>query len=187
MLTMSANTAEIAALGDRLKRAGQGAAPAYSMAINRVAATTRAGMVRVLAPQTGLKQKTLRKALKRKNSTAGTLSAEINSAGGDIALKFFGARETRAGVSAAPFSKRSVYSGTFMKGGKFPARVTTRKLGGHVWRRTGAGRGPIKIADSGVIIPEQMIEGASRATFYKTVEAELPKRLLHELSRRLAA
>lgn len=186
MLTMSANTAEIAALGRRIQAAGKGAAPAYSMAINRVAATTRTGMVRSLSKQTGLKQKTIRKALKKKNSTAGTLSADIHSAGGDVALKFFGARETRAGVSAAPFGKRSIYTGTFMKGGRFPNRVQG-KLGGHAWQRVGGGRGPIKVVDSGVVIPEQMVEGATKATFYKTVEAELPKRLLHELSRRLAA
>ncbi len=185
MLTMSANTAEIARLGDRVQAAGKGAAPAYSMAINRVAVTARAGMVRVLAKQTGLKQKTLRKALKRKNSTAGTLSAEISSAGGDIALKFFAPRETARGTSAAPFGKRSIYTGTFMKGGHFPNRVEASGLNGHAWKRTGAGRGPIKVVNSGVVIPEQMIEGATRAVFYKTVEAELPKRLLHELSRRL--
>ena len=186
MISVSASTAEIARLGDRLLKAGKGARPAYSMAINRAAASARAGMVRSLAKQTGLKVRTVTKALRRKNSTAATLSAEIRSAGGDIALKYFSPKETPAGVSAAPFGKRSVFAGTFMKGGRFPKRVSLN-MGGHVFKRTGKGRGPIKLVKSGVIIPEQMIEGETRATFYRLVESELPKRLLHELGRRLGS
>ncbi len=186
MISVKAQTGEIARLGERILKAGKGARPAYAMAINRAAASARAGMVRALAAQTGLKQKTTRKALRRKNATAATLSAEINSAGGDIALKFFGARETKAGVSAAPFGKRSVFAGTFTKGGRFPKRVKLN-MGGHAFGRVGKGRGPIKVADSGVIIPVEMVQGETRSTFYRLAESELPKRLLHELGRRLGA
>lgn len=186
MIAVSAQTAEIARLGERLRRAGRGARPAYAMAINRAAASARSGMVRSLAKQTGLKQKTTRKALRRRNATAATLSAEINSAGGDIALKFFGPRETKAGVSAAPFGKRSTFGGAFTRGGRFPKRVAL-SMGGHVFRRLSASRAPIRVTDSGVIIPVEMVQAETRATFYRLAESELPKRLLHELGRRLAA
>ena len=86
-------------------------------------------MVRVLTKQTGLPRRTIAKALKR--SRAGQ-AYTIRSAGGDVSLKYFKARETQKGVSAAPWGQRRIYAGTFTKGGRFPNRVAVPSLSGQV-------------------------------------------------------
>ncbi|MEZ5723255.1 MAG: hypothetical protein R3D59_18145 [Paracoccaceae bacterium] len=66
------------------------------------------------------------------------------------------------------------------------ATVPARKdigMGGHVWERTGSRRLPIAKVPSGVVIPEQMVQGRSLAAFDATVETVLPRRIEHELSR----
>ena len=140
-------------------------------------------MVRSLTKQTGLKRKTIARALKKQGGR-GSLTYAIRSAGGDISLKYFGARETRKGVSAAPFGARRTFPETFMKGGRFPKRVML-KLGGHVFKRSGGSRFPVAKQRSGVVIPAQMVLGATKAAFEKTVATEFPKRIAHELKRLL--
>lgn len=121
----------------------------------------------------------------------GSLVYVMSSKGGDISLKYFKARETMSGVIVAPFGKRKLFAGTFLRGGKFPERnssfsVPTKKaasLNGHVWKRAGKKRNPIELKDSGVIIPEQMLQGATADVFHATVEKHLPGRVMHELNR----
>ncbi len=185
--SLSAHTEEIARLGARIAAAGKGTGPAYAAALNRVGAMTRTGMVRAMVGQTGLKRKVIDKALRKTTASPGSLTYMVRSAGGDISLKYFGARETRRGVSAAPFGHRQLFAGTFIKGGRFPARKTAKGLNGHVYRRTGKGRGPLRLVKSGVIIPREMVIDDTRAIFFRTVQANLPGRLLHELGRRLAS
>lgn len=163
-------------------------------AVNHTGEKTRTQVTRVLARQTGLPYGVVKKALKVGKAsgasitdgeitvrTDANLSYVITSTGGDISLKYFKARETRAGVTAAPRGQRQLFAGTFMKGGRFPNRVTAKGLNGHVYRRTGKGRGPLELQDSGVIIPAEMISGASASAFTDIVEAELPKRVMHEI------
>lgn len=126
-------------------------------------------MKRVLPEQTGLKFKTINKALKGRGR--GT-RYEITSAGGDIRLKFFNARETAKGVTAAPWNQRRLYPGTFTRAGWWPNR--TKPIGGgHVFQRVGAKRLPIKQVRSGLFIPNEMITGKSAVVFYGTVDARL--------------
>jgi hypothetical protein len=167
-------------LGERVKAAGANAPKALTRAINHTGKKATTQMVRALADQTGLKIKTTRKALKTKSASGPSGAFVITSRGGNIRLKFFKARETRKGVSAAPWNARRVYAGTFMKGGRFPNRVDLG-LGGAVVRRAGGGRYPLKTQRSGLFIPTEMVKGQTAGAFYGTAQAELPKRLLHEL------
>lgn len=181
-LTIHFDTAAIARASNLFHAAGKNAPLALIRAINHTGDKARTQMRRVLVQQTGLTAKTINKAVTPKHAFNGG-AYEIKSKGGDIRLKFFKARETQAGASAAPWNKRAVYAGTFMKGGKFPKRVALRTGGGNVFKRTGSGRKPIAVQRSGLFIPTEMVTGSSEAAFYSTIESQLPNRIAHELYR----
>lgn len=153
-------------------------------AVNRTGDMARTQVCRVLPKQTGLPRTTIIRAVRVTRSSPHTLAYTMSAKGGDVALKFFKARETRAGVSAAPFGKRKVFAGTFIKGGRFPNRSGI-VFHGHVMRRAGAARFPIKVEQSGVVIPAEMVSGATLDAFERTVREVLPRRVDHELGRLL--
>lgn len=166
-------------IADILHRAGTEAPRALKAAVKHTGDKAVSAMRSALVPQTGLKRKTLVKAVKGRSTAGGY---EIASHGGNIRLKFFGARETRKGVSAAPWNSRRIYAGTFIKGGRFPNRVDLHK-GGQVFKRSGSSRLPIHNTRSGLYIPEEMVKGQSAAAFYQTMDRDLAARLEHELMR----
>lgn len=157
-------------------------------AVSRTLTMARTAMVRPMVRQTGLKARTIRKAMVTSATSnhalarGSGLSGEIYARGGDVRLKFFGARETRKGVSAAPRSVRQLFGGAFIKGGRFPKRKPLR-FGGEVFRRVGGGRGPLRTVKTGVFIAEEMVKGASMDAFFTTVSTVMPRRLEHELMR----
>lgn len=168
-------------LSDVFAAAPQKAPSALARAVNRTGDQSKTQVVRALVSQTGLKRKVIVKAVKNPvRASPGALVFKLQSKGGDVAMKFFGARETRRGVSAAPWNRRRVYTTTFLKGGRFPKRVAL-SMGGHVFKRTGASRKPIEKQKSGLFIPNEMVEGASASAFNGTVRSVLPARLKHEL------
>lgn len=168
-------------ISNALQAAGKNIPLVINRAINHTGDKARTQMRNVLVGQTGLKRKTIVKAIKSTRAF-GAGAYTIYSRGGNIRLQFFGARETRRGVTAAPWNRRQLYAGTFMKGGQFPNRVGIG-MGGAVLKRTGSGRTPLKGQRSGLYIPDEMISGASQTAFNTTVERELPPRLAHELYR----
>ena len=160
-------------------------------AINRVGDMAYSGrgapsVVRTLAKQTGLPQRVIKKAVAKKKASYSDFTYRLRATGGDISLKHFKARETRKGVTAAPFGKRTLFEGNFIKGGHFPNRKTAKGLNGHVFEpdrsesRWGRGAELIK---SGVIIPQQMLEGETAEGFNEIVSKNLPRRFDHELNR----
>lgn len=170
---------------------------ALQRALNHTGDKARTQVGRTLAKQTGLPYGVIRKALKTNKASGArqeffggpavvsanaSLSYAITSRGGDISLKYFKARETRAGVTAAPFGQRRLFARSFIKGGRFPNRVTAKGLNGHVYLRTGQGRGPLELQDSGVIIPAEMVSGASAKAFVEVVDRDLPDRVMHEIA-----
>lgn len=159
-------------------------AQAINRAVNRAGDMTRTAMRGALVKQTGLKSKTISNALKTTRSNYQRLAYVMNVKGGDIRLKHFSPRETKAGVSANPFGTRKKFAGTFMKGGRFPARKEL-SLGGQVLRRVGKGRLPIEVVRSGVVLPEQVVTGASIKAFETVGRAKLVERMSHELNRML--
>ncbi|MCB2106368.1 MAG: hypothetical protein KDE14_01650 [Rhodobacteraceae bacterium] len=166
-------------LGELFRMARHRAPRAIGRAVRRTGDMTKTRVIRTLVKQTGLKRRVIVKAVKARPAVE---TYTLLTRGGDVSLKYFGARETRRGVSAAPWNKRRVFSGTFTRGGRFPHRVPL-DLGGHVYARSGRGRLPIVKQKSGLFIPKEMVSGASKASFLNTVRTVLPVRLRHEIAR----
>lgn len=153
-------------------------------ALNRTGDMARTQVVRTLAKQTGLPQKTIRKAVKVKRSSWDSLTYTLSASGGDVALKYFKPRETRKGVTAFVRGKRALYESTFMKGGSFARGRVDLNMGGHVFLRVG-GRTDLEVQRSGVVIPAEMVDGATADAFDRVVQTNLPRRLDHEIGRLL--
>ncbi|GJE54564.1 phage tail protein [Methylobacterium thuringiense] len=183
-LSITLDASALEKIGNLIGAAGNKAPLALARAINHTGDKARTKMVRALAGQTGLKISTTRKALRITKAGAGGLAYVIQSKGGNIRLKYFGARETRAGVSAAPWNKRTIYPHTFMKAGWWPKRVTKSNWNGQVFERAGsktASMDRFHVVRSGLFIPDEMVTGASAEAFYGSVDTDLASRLAHEL------
>lgn len=181
----------IGRLGDRFAAAAHHSTVALARAVNHTGSKARTQMIRALVPQTGLKRKTIVKALREHKAGGGGLRYEIRSHGGDIRLKYFGPRETAKGVSAAPWNARHVYAHTFMKAGWWPRRVVKANWNGQVFSRAGSstnsGMDRFHVERSGLFIPDEMVQGASASAFNRTAASELPARVEHELGRILGS
>ncbi len=172
--------------GNQLTAVGAGGAQA---AMRRASAHTgakaRTQVARALVKQTGLRYGVMRRAIKLLPGDG--LGITLQSKGGNVSLKYFKARETRVGVTAAPWNRRTTYAGTFIKSGwVWSKRRAVPKLGGHVFKRVGDPRLKIKKQKSGLFIPKEMLEGASVAAFKTVVATDLMPRLSHELGRLLS-
>jgi hypothetical protein len=103
----------------------------------------------------------------------------------DVPLRLFAARETRKGVTAdiPGHSGRKLFEGSFMKGGRFPKRVSIAKMGGNVFEREGAARLGIVKVKSGVTIAKLGMSASSTRVFDSVVKQRLPRRVGHEIHR----
>lgn len=173
-VSISVRWAGLARIREMLERAEKVSPAAVARALNRTADKARTDVTRALVVQTGLRFGVVRGAISIWRASAGSLQAEVKAKGGYTSLKEFGARRTKKGISAAPWGRRQVFDGTFI----------VRKFGGHVYKREGARRFPIRKL-YGPAIPVEMVKGKSRLAFFAAVESELPKRLEHELARTL--
>ena len=141
--------------------------------INQVGNRAKTQVIRNLTKQTGLPRKTVVKAVGNPmQANAGKLSYSMITRGGNIRLKYLAPKEYNGGVKAKPWGKVADYPKAFMKGGLFPGRKISEKLGGHVWRNLGrgerkdGGRGQrLTQVRSGMKIPEEMTTGATRKAF----------------------
>ncbi|HEV7293085.1 MAG TPA: hypothetical protein VGN79_12270 [Devosia sp.] len=157
---------------------------ASAAAINRSGDMAKTQVTRALSKQTGLKRGIIVKAIgKPKRANWGDLSYEMKTEGGDVSLKYFAPKETEAGVRAKPFGKSTIFPATFLSGGEWPGGRTGLIAGGHAFFRAGGSRLPIERARSGVIIPAEMVKGATALAFERSVQQNLPRRLEHELNR----
>jgi hypothetical protein len=180
-LSIKYDLSALSGLSNALHAAGKQMPLVLVRAINHTGDKALTQMRRVLVAQTGLKYATLKRAVKG-TKAFGPGAYTIRSKGGDVRLMFFKARETRAGVSAAPWNNRRIYAGTFMKGGLFPNRKPLH-MGGAVLRRVGKARQPVAAVKSGLFIPEEMVKGQSEAAFFSTLDRDLSPRIAHELYR----
>lgn len=195
-LTFTLEAKDLERIGDRFGAMAGKAPVSLARAINHTGMKARTAMVRAMPGQTGLKRDTIVRALKV-NKAGGGLTFSIASRGGNVSLKHFRARETARGVSAAPWNRRSVYAHSFMKAGWWPRRVEKSNWNGQVFERAGSVTGNLRAGSktrrmdrfekikSGLFIPDEMVKDASAAAFKGIVEADLPKRLEHELARLL--
>lgn len=172
LLSLDVDTKAFAAQANALHAAGRNAPVALAWGLNAVGRKATTQMRRALVAQTGLKYGVMVRALRPKAATASRLEYRINSKGGDVRLRFFSPRETRAGTTAAPWNKRTLYAGAFMKGGRFPNRVPL-KMGKGVFVRLGRARTPIAEQRSGLFIPQEMVTGASKAAFDAVTQHDL--------------
>lgn len=154
---------------------------AYRRALNDAGRDTRKPTYDALAQQTGLRKMTTRKALHPIKAMGGNLEFKFVGKGGFIALKYFKARETRAGVSAAPRGQREVFATSFMKGGLFPDRKELA-LNNQVFYPYpgGWGRKFFK-ARSDVRIPDEMVQGTTAATFERVGLTKLDAKLARHI------
>jgi hypothetical protein len=191
-IQIKVDASQIARLGNLLGAAGGKAPQAVRHALNHTGVKARNAMVKALVPQTGLKQKVLKKALKGSKAYRGGASAKfggagsdayvIKSKGGNIALKYFKAREKGDGVNASPWNAQHHYRGAFKLVG-WGRRRKTAAFHGNVMIRAGKSRHPLKLVKSGLDIPDEMVAGASRQAFFAVAQTDLMPRLFHELLR----
>lgn len=146
--------------------------------VNQVGNRAKTQVVRNLTAQTGLPRKTIVRAVGNPNpAKPGKLSYEMVTRGGNIRLKYLAPRETRPGVTAKPWGKRTLFPGTFMKGGAFPNRKVVAKFDGHVYRRLNTSGTKITQARSGMFIPTEMTRGATASAFESTAAPLLKVRV----------
>lgn len=162
-------------LEEKVKRAGPRAKLALRRAVKHTGAKAKTQMGRALVGQTGLKYRTMTKALKVMPKDDGF---EIRSKGGNVRASKVRPKQTKAGVVAHPWNRATTYKGAFTKGG----RKHNVPLGKGVLRRTGKSRYPLEQVRTGMFLPTEMVTGSSEQAFYKTSAQELTKRLEHELA-----
>lgn len=152
--------------------------------VNQVGNRAKTQVVRNLTKQTGLPRATIVKAIGNPSAARfGKLSYEMVTRGGNVRLKYLDPKETRKGVSAKPFGKRTLFSGTFMMGGKFPNRKDVGKFEGHVMFRNRSSGRQYSVVRSGVVIPQEMTSGATSAAFERTAAPLLQQRVEAALRR----
>lgn len=98
--------------------------------INKIATTVRKEAVKTISKETGFKAKDLRDKMFLKRSRPATLTAVIDASGKFSNLIRFKARQTRRGVSAAPWRRRKVFGSAFIgnKGRTVFVRTTKSRL-----------------------------------------------------------
>lgn len=170
---------------------------AFVRAINRTGQTVGNEAGRALSDQTGLPRRTGIRAVRREveRATPATLTYVIHGQGGNISLKYFKPRETRAGVSAAPWNTRTLYPSTFMKAGWWPKRVVKPAWNGQVFKRANSdgysydglrSKGAKRVGTafqkqkSGLFIPIEMVRGATAAAWQQGAR-RLQPRIEHEV------
>ncbi len=155
--------------------------------INKVGNRAKTQVVRNLTKQTGLRRPVIVKAIGNPGTAKpGKLSYEMVTRGGNIRLKYLQPRETRPGVTAAPWGKRQLYAGSFMKGGLFPNRKIVSKFDGHVYRRLNTSGTKITQVRSGMFIPVEMTTGATASAF-KAIAGPLLQQRIEAVLKRLVS
>jgi hypothetical protein len=165
----------------RLKALGTEGRVVLATALNQAGAEVREKTVAAETAQTGLSAGTIDRAQKATEASGSSLTFTIRSAGGDVRLKYFGAKETESGVLAHPFNHNRVFAHTFMSGGRFPNRVTIKRLNGQVIERKGKGRTPTRLVRSGVVIPTEMTKGQTAAAFEAGVGSVIATTIVSKL------
>jgi len=146
--------------------------------VNQVGDRSKTQVIRALTKQTGLPRKTIVKAVgDPTRARPGRMFYDMVTRGGNIRLKYLNPRETPAGVVARPFGKSTLYPGAFLKGGAFPDRKIVAKFDGHAFYRLNTSGTRIAFARSGVFIPVEMTQGATRAAFERTAAPLLKTRV----------
>ena len=153
-----------------------------AQALNEGGQAVRSATVAAETAQTGLPGDTLERAQQTIEANAGSLSYTIWSEGGNVRLKYFGAKEGGGGVTAHPWNRSTYYDRAFITSGPRGRRAPSPKLGGQVYRS--ASRrwgGPISLVRSGLFIPTEMTKGQTAAAFDKGAASVLATTVVSRL------
>jgi hypothetical protein len=119
--------------------------------------------------QTGLDYKdAVRRAQKVIPASLGNLSFSTRVEGGNIRLKFFGAKEGGGGVTANPWGHSKFYPGAWLTSGPQGNRRPVPRLNGQVFNASGYSSwwkpftGPVR---SGVLLPDELVKGETLEAF----------------------
>jgi len=140
-----------------------------AQAMNAAGQTMHQATIAAETAQTGLTHGTMERAQRVHEASSSRLVFTINSSGGNVRLKYFGAKEGGGGVTAHPWAQSHFYRSAFMTSGRQGMRKPMAKLGGQVyepkdlsdrywWRQ-------IKSRRSGLYIPTEMTKGSTKAAF----------------------
>lgn len=164
--------AKITAAAEKL--AGSAKNVALRRALNHTGDKVFTRVKRTLSKQIGASQAMVMKygKLRRIRANNSVLEYRIRSSGGPIPLKHFKARQTGAGVTAAPWNNRKLYRHAFI----------VSRLGGHAFWRVSSRRLPIK-SIAGPNVPKEMVKDEVAAAFQAEVATSLPPRVEHEVKR----
>jgi hypothetical protein len=118
--------------------------------------------------QIGLPEATVDRAQKALPASAGSLRFTTMVGGGNIRLKYFGAKEGGGGVTAHPWGQSTFYPGAWITSGPKGARAPSKKLNGQVFNASGSKRwwqkftGPVR---SGAYLPDELTKGETVEVF----------------------
>lgn len=167
----------VAAFADKLAELDHRFPKVLPRIVNQVGNRAKTQVIRALTRQTGLPRKTIVRAIGQpRRAHAGRLAYEMTTQGGNIRLKYVKPKETRAGVRASPWGKRTLFPGTFILGGQFPNRHGFVR-DGHVMRRLDSAGRKLTFARSGMFVPVEMTTGATAAAFEQTATPLLKARV----------
>ena len=162
--------------------AGSGRA-VLAQTLNEGGQAIRSKTVAAETAQTGLSADTIDRAQKTIDASASSLTFTIVSHGGNVRLKYFGAKEAGSGVIAHPWNASHTYQGAFIKSGRPGHRAPSSKLGGHVFRNVSGGKwgGKIKAVRSGLFIPTEMTKGSTASAFNSASDTVLAHTVISRL------
>lgn len=145
---------------------------AARMALNDTGRKVNTQVKRELAGQTGLRGGVVQKSLRNVPASNARLEYTIVGTGKHFGLTDFGARQTKAGVSAAPWGTRRIFKRTFF----------VKRLGNQVFVRKGQPRFPIKKL-FGPAIPREMVRGEVARVFEVTSRTFLLQEVRRQIGR----
>lgn len=152
--------------------------------VNQVGDRAKTQVIRNLTKQTGLKREIIVRAIGDPvRAGGGRLSYDMTTRGGNVRLKYLNPRETEPGVVAKPFGKSTLYPRAFMRGGVFPDRKVVDEFDGHVMFRNRSRGRHYTFARSGVFIPVEMTQGATKAAFIRIAGPLLQERVEKALAK----
>lgn len=143
---------------------------AVRAALNRAGDSSFTAAKRAGAKQLGLPQKRIAADM-AKDRSGDDLVYKIKASDRHIPLAEFKARETRKGISAAPWGTRRIFGGTFFAYG-----------GSNVFKRQGPERGPIEGLYGGSVLRE-LERDAAPGIVREVARQQMQARMQHELNR----
>ena len=180
-LRINATDKIIAQYGARLASLSNGLARVVmARALNHEGDKARTQIKRVLVKQTGINYNQIEKSVQSHKAFAGKLSYIVEANGHETNLGQFQARETNAGINAAPWNDRQVFRGTFFTPG---TRKVVRRNGSKYTNKNG------ELKDSmtplfGPNLARELVRDESKQAWIISVNS-LASRIGHELARAL--